>query len=267
MDFLAYLRNNIIMHAIVISGVLGEERIDLVLRITSLLRLQAPLEMDWAKLEELRPAGRAILSLWADLQWEYQTPCIHRNVPAWLKALHLPFIENKRPTKLETSAHTGRATTHWGFCSEGGIDLRYLPVLQAQTNLFGEDHAFAIQLVLNELMQNAVDHSSAERYYYYFGLHENEIHLGMLDMGVSLPAKLEQHYDFEDDLEALEMSFKLGVTTRRMRKGGLGLNHTFEMVKDRLGKLVIVSRDAQLRRYFSQRKVYRHVLKDRLHGT
>ena len=126
---------------------------------------------------------------------------------------------------------------------------------------------FSIQLVFNELIQNAVDHSTSERYYVYFGIVDDEVHFGILDMGVTLPAKMEQKYDAKDDIEFLELSLKEGVTTRRLRTGGLGLFHTFEMIKNLEGKFVFISREGQIRRYFSQRKIRHLKLKHVLHGT
>ena len=57
-----------------------------------------------------------------------------------------------------------------------------------------EDLLFSIQLVFNELIQNAVDHSTSERYYLYFGVVKDEVHFGVLDMGITLPSKMEQKF-------------------------------------------------------------------------
>jgi hypothetical protein len=86
-------------------------------------------------------------------------------------------------------------------------------------------------------------------------------------MGITLPSKMEQKFNAENDIEFLELSLKEGITTRRLRIGGLGLFHTLEMIKEMGGKFVFISRDGQIRRYFSQRKVNRMKLKSRLHGT
>ena len=84
---------------------------------------------------------------------------------------------------------------------------------------------------------------------------------------MTIPAKLEQKYSLTDDTAYLAHSFEEGVSTRRQRQGGLGLSHTFDLVKDSGGTLIVMSRHAQIRRYFRNRKVVRGVLKQPLRGT
>ncbi len=130
-----------------------------------------------------------------------------------------------------------------------------------------EDLAFSCRLMLNELMQNSLDHSSSERYYLYGGVWENEFHLGALDMGITLPGRLEGKYTCASDVEHLKLALKPGITTRRLRPGGLGLSHVFELLKNAEGRLTIVSRRAQLRRYFKRRVTAAGALKYPLPGT
>jgi hypothetical protein len=163
--------------------------------------------------------------------------------------------------------HDFKDECSFSLCCQGGIVLRYKELLAQKNYKIDPDLEFSTQLVFNELIQNAVDHSTSERYYLYFGKIKDQIHFGLLDMGVSLPAKMEQKYNATNDVEYLELSLREGISTRRQRTGGLGLFHTFEMIKEQQGKFVFLSRDAQIRRYFSQRKVNRMNLKSRLNGT
>ena len=116
-------------------------------------------------------------------------------------------------------------------------------------------------------MVNCIDHSTAERYYLYAGKEGREFHLGALDMGITIPAKLERKYSVKNDVELLEMSFEEGISTRRQRTGGFGLYQTFEHLKQNKGKLTMVSRNAQVRRYFNRRSVIKGPLKYTLDGT
>jgi len=84
---------------------------------------------------------------------------------------------------------------------------------------------------------------------------------------VTLPAKLEQKYSSPSDEAYLDLALKEGITTRRSRPGGLGLFHTFEYLKDFSGTLTLISRRAQLIRYFKSKRVVRQSLKHILHGT
>ena len=86
-------------------------------------------------------------------------------------------------------------------------------------------------------------------------------------MGVSIPAKMEQKYEAKNDVEFLQKSLKLHVGTRRTRTGGLGLHHMFEIIKKQKGRLVIISRDAQMRIYFQRGQTKTNQLKHKLYGT
>ncbi|MBI2336823.1 MAG: hypothetical protein HYU97_08710 [Deltaproteobacteria bacterium] len=131
----------------------------------------------------------------------------------------------------------------------------------------GEDLQFDCKLILQELMQNTISHAGGERYYAYAGLWNKEIHLGILDMGVGIPTKLQQKYICTDDLEYILLAMKEGITTRRRRVGGLGLTHFKDVLKNNAGKLTIISGRAQVRYYFQTRKSQKSFLKYRLPGT
>lgn len=130
-----------------------------------------------------------------------------------------------------------------------------------------EDLMFSLQLLTNELMLNSVDHSTAERFYWYTGIWNEEIHLGLLDLGVTIPAKLEQKYSFDNDIHALNKAIKKGTTTRRSRPGGLGLYNTSLCLKESKGILVLISRRSSVRYYFRRRKEAKTILKHSLPGT
>lgn len=258
------------MHKFSIPKVLGSERLDTIITLISLMRDQNEIILDWGKTEQIEPAGLAVLSVLLDQSIEKQCVIHHKNIPGKIKRKYSSHIFFKHKWQKELplpNEHDFKDESAFMLCCQGGIDLRYKEFLHQKNYKIDTDLEFSVQLVLNELIQNAVDHSTSERYYLYFGKFEEEIHFGLLDMGVSLPAKMEQKYDAIDDIEYLELSLKEGISTRRQRTGGLGLFHTFEMIKERQGKFVFLSRDAQIRRYFSQRKVNRMTLKSRLSGT
>lgn len=260
------------MQKFLVPKLLGSERLDTIISLISSMRDQKEIILDWEKTEQIEPAGLAILSILLDQSLEKQCVLHNKNIPTKIKRRYSGHIfftsEKQKQEKLPVpSEHDFKDEYSFMLCCQGGIDLRYKEFLHQKKYKIDADLEFSVQLVLNELMQNAVDHSTSERYYLYFGIIEEEVHFGLLDMGVSLPAKMEQKYNAVDDIEYLELSLKEGISTRRQRTGGLGLFHTFEMIKDLQGKFVFLSRDAQIRRYFSQRKVHRMTLKSRLNGT
>lgn len=248
----------------------GSERLDTVLVLLESFKERELITLNVSNVKNIDPAGLAIGAIIYDQACEKNSNLeIINDKNPLLKKFPLPLFKEKLQKGIpKPSFHDLETPKSFHLCCQGGIDLRYKELLQ---NKFGsilhEDLIFSVQLVFNELIQNAVDHSTSERYYLYFGLAEDEIHFGVLDMGVTLPAKMEQKYNKENDIEYLEFSLQEGVTTRRQRSGGLGLFHTLEMIKEQQGKFVFLSRDAQIRHYFSQRKIQRSKLKARLHGT
>ena len=126
---------------------------------------------------------------------------------------------------------------------------------------------FDCKIILQELIQNAMAHSGAERHFVYGGLWGREIHCGVLDMGVSIPGKLRQKYPFANDIEAILLALREGTTTRRERAGGLGLFYFHDILKKNRAKLTIASGGAQVRFYFETRRSQKSALKHFLPGT
>jgi|GEM_PF-2586808 len=132
-----------------------------------------------------------------------------------------------------------------------------------EMNEISDDLAFDFQMIFSELVQNAKDHSGSEKFLVWLTPEE----IGVFDLGVSIPAKLEQKYEFKDDVEAIELALKERISTRRLRSGGMGLFYTFEFLKNKRGHLYIASRRGQLRQYFANKKVDRKRLDPKMHGT
>lgn len=147
---------------------------------------------------------------------------------------------------------------------EGGLKPLFLErFLEIHAKTISEDRAFELRLLFNELTQNALDHSGSEKFLVLLEPHA----IGVFDLGVSIPAKLEQKYIFQSDTEAIEMAMKEGVTTRRLRSGGLGLHYTLDLLKKEKGTLLIASRRGQLRRYIKSKKITRLELDPKMPGT
>lgn len=258
------------MKQYILPKVLGSERLDTVIAALESMKGSENLILNWKRVTDIEPSGVAIVSILIDQAYEKNCKLTHLDIPSSIKNKFPSLTKNlvlKNSIPI-TSEHYFRDKKSFHVCCEGGLNLEYKEILISSfKNLLDEDMLFSIQLVFNELIQNAVDHSSSERYYVYFGLWDDEIHFGVLDMGVTLPSKMEQKYNATSDIEFLEMSLKEGITTRRLRSGGLGLFHTFEMIKSLEGKFVFISRNGQIRRYFSQRKSRYLKLKNTLHGT
>lgn len=229
------------------------------------------LRLNWRRVERILPAGFALLACLFDTAVEQR--CHLKNLFVKKKWAALPVVKNL----LNISQYKAlpKPDIHHYFDDEmileGGeffLDILFMEnVKRGCGKDLSEDLEFSCRLIVNELMQNTVDHSTAERYYLYAGKWEKEFHVGVLDMGITIPAKLGQKYTCINDVEYLKLALKPGIGTRRRRPGGVGLSHTFDSVKNHLGRLTIVSRGAQIRVYFKRRHTLKGSLKQSLSGT
>lgn len=254
---------------------ISDGRLDTILKIfaemKSVKENQKRVRLDWTKVKKITPAGYAILACLFDTAVEQKVEIENFNLQQSLRVN--PVIKNLE--SLSRFKELPKPEIHYFENSESLLEGHELSIhpdfmdrveWKFKKNL-SEDLIFSCRLILNELMVNCIDHSTAERYYLYAGRSGEEFHLGALDMGITIPAKLERKYSAEEDVELLEMSFKEGITTRRQRTGGFGLYQIFEHLKQNEGKLTILSRDAQVRRYFNRRSVIKGSLKYTLDGT
>lgn len=256
---------------ILLPEVIGDGRLDSLLTAFFLLKNfpDKIYTFNWRRVKKILPAGHAILACLADAIAEQNIKVKHLFIknkfkiyPEIQKLLNLP---SQLPKPSEYNFFDPSNILRG---NEISIDIIFMQDTYSNfRKFFSEDLHFYANLVINELMQNCVDHASAERYYLYAGIDGDDFCLGVLDMGVTIPAKLEQKYQCETDVEYLTLAFKTGISTRRQRTGGLGLNHTFEILKETQGRLSILSRDAQIRRYFRHKKILKNKLKHRLQGT
>ena len=233
------------------------------------------IELDWAEVSGISPAGLGMLACLFDTAVEHHCRLTHegqnkamKNIPVVqnlneanrFRILPKPMIHNQI---LKDSILEGQETT---------LNLSFIEkFIDKFQNDLSDDLAFSCRLIVNELMQNSIDHSGAERYYLCGGIHKKdtnaEVELGILDMGVSIQAKLRQKYEAPNDEEYLDLAFKEGTSTRRARPGGLGLFHTLEHLRNHEGTLIVMSGGAQIIRYFKSKTVRRRKLKFPLHGT
>lgn len=252
---------------------IDDGRIDLILKILGLSKQYGskPLRFRWSKTESISPAGLGILCCLSDTFIEQGNKVTHIRVSKKLKTLtpvHCLLASGRFRTLPAPDVYNYEDKTTILRGITNAIDSSFVERLQEKfSNFLSEDLLYASTLILNELMQNSVDHSSAERCYLYAGVWHKEFHVGVLDMGITIPAKMEQKYPCESDLDYLELALKKGTGTRRIRTGGFGLYYFFEFLKECNGKLTIVSRRAQIRRYFRTRRSQKNMLKYPLYGT
>lgn len=252
---------------------IDDGRIDLILKILNLSKKcgSRPLRFDWSKTKSVSPAGLGILCCLSDTFIEQGNKVIHKHISKKLKGLPpvQSLLASNRFRALpppDTYNYEDKTMMLKGLGD--ACDTFFVERVQEKfSRLLSGDSLYAAALILNELMQNSVDHSSAERCYLYAGQWQKEFHAGVLDMGITIPAKMEQKYQCDNDLDYLELALKKGTGTRRIRTGGFGLYYFFEFLKECGGKLTVVSRKAQIRRYFRTRRSQKNILKYPLYGT
>ena len=262
-----------VMGGIILPMSIGDGRLDTLLEVFSTIKggEKKGLRLNWTRVVEILPAGYAILACLFDAAVEHGVRL--ENVYIKKRLRKIPVVNNlmgtgRHKTLPPPNIHFFQSGDGILCGGESAFNMTFMNDVEAKFGrILSEDLAFSCRLIFNELMQNSVDHSTAERYYAYAGPWKREFHIGVLDMGITIPAKLEQKYACKDDVEYLMLCPKPGISTRRRRTGGLGLSHTLDLLKGHQGRLTIVSRDAQMRRYFKRRHIARGRLKHRLNGT
>lgn len=254
-----------------LPSVIDDGRLDWALRLfNQAAQTGARVSLDWGDVREISPAGFAILCCIFDFFVEQKKRITSvfvrkkfREIPVVKHLLNIRNYPSLPSPNVQDIDSVGLILK-----GETTVDIMIQERLAEKFSfILSDELLFDCLLILNELMQNTKDHSAAERYYLYAGIWKKEFHIGVLDMGVTIPAKMEQKYVCNDDLEYLELALKEGTTTRRQRTGGVGLPYFFQYLKRNVGKLTIVSRMAQIRRYFRTRKSQRNILKYPLRGT
>lgn len=251
---------------------IDDGRLDSLLDIIRNIKTGHDLTLSFDKTENITPAGHAILFTLLEVASEQKIKLKIQKVKKNLK-LHPVFLGLQNAStalkgfyKIETLKIQEDNFLVYGKSS--GIAPEFISQLEEKfKDKLSEDVLWNISLIINELMQNTVDHSTAERYFIYAGVNNDHFEFGILDMGVTIPAKLETKYQCSSDEEYLEKVFEKGIGTRRDRAGGLGLYYLFENIKDLKGRLVVLSRNAQVRKNFGTRNYKTSKLKYKLSGT
>ena len=245
---------------------IDDSRVDSYLNLLQALQTHSEIAIALRPDTRISPAGHSILACLTDAAFEQKCRLRwpHESRQAFLEQLSVVTAQaGGLPDPSSYNYETGDCVT---LGSGSTLNMSLIEKLDYKFQLT-EDLLFDCKLMLQELMQNAIAHSGAERYFVYVGIHDKEIHCGVLDMGVSIPARLRQKYDRETDVDYLELALQEGSTTRRIRAGGLGLFYFREFLKRNGARLTIVSGNAQIRYYFRTRKSQKSRLKRFLPGT
>lgn len=221
------------------------------------------LRLDWSEVEEITPAGAALLMCLYDLASErgvkVDSVFIKQAIKQWPIVARL--VKCREESLISAAELNFEFADGQYFCLENELPANLKPMV-----LDPFEHA-DLSLLVRELALNAIDHSSSERFYAYQAVYGEEICLGVLDQGVGIAAKLKNYFNFADDLDYIEAALEKGSTSRRLRQGGEGLYRVSQMVKRLNGRMAILSGEGQLRRYYANRRIDRKSTKFRVPGT
>lgn len=240
---------------------------------TNSIENKSPITLDFSNVEQIYPEGLAMLACFFDQckerQLKVEVKSVKKQIRKHTVIQNLINFQNYQ-TLPSAKIHNEHGETVLLEGAELSLNIGFLEMMALRfSKVFAENEGleYNCRLILNELMTNSRDHSGAERYYMYAGLVDSNFLVGVLDMGVSIPTKLEAKYNCEGDTDYIEKAFELGVSTRRTREGGLGLNHTFNLVKNAEGRVSVTSRFGHLKRYFKSKRITRRKTKHKLNGT
>jgi hypothetical protein len=198
----------------------------------------------YSESERITPAGQALIEL---LLWEARAKRV--------------AVKGLGTQNLKVPLHQSGFSIDW--FERSLKPLFFDRFIELSGGAMSEDRRYELSLLFNELTQNALDHSGSEKFLVVL---ETDA-VGVFDLGVGIPAKLEQSYPAVEDVLAIERALEKGVTTRRERSGGFGLYFTLEQLKENGGYLFVASRNGQIRRYLKNKKVDRKVLPEPMTGT
>lgn len=118
-----------------------------------------------------------------------------------------------------------------------------------------DDAKYEMRTHLNELMTNAFDHSKSTLGFYvcaqWYPVKKN-LRISFADGGIGIFQSLKNSGKFQDvktDIEALRLSVKPGITTRKSQLGGFGLAYIRKYVQNNNGTLTIMSGHGKVNYY------------------
>lgn len=134
-------------------------------------------------------------------------------------------------------------------CSEAIVEL-------ISNNLpLSEDSKYEMRTHINELMTNGFDHSKSKLGCYvcaqWFPAKQN-LRISFADGGIGIFQSLRDSGKFpevQNDVEAIRLAIKPGITTRKKQLGGFGLDYIKKYVRNNNGTLTIISGQAKVNFY------------------
>lgn len=146
-------------------------------------------------------------------------------------------------------------------CSEAIVDLI------ADNLTLTEDAKYEMRTHINELMTNGFDHSKSKAGCYvcaqWYPAKQN-LRISFADGGIGIYQSLRDSGKFpqiHNDADAIRLAIKPGITTRKKRLGGFGLDYIRKYVRNNDGTLSILSGSAKINFYSNKIEYKREPIK------
>lgn len=212
------------------------------------LNHHGPITFDFERVDWAAPFGLTSISVvlekcLAQEKPVYYSPPTNVDFKAYLERIGFEhqFLRGKAAIHKGTSVELKRLTGVDPVCGASLVNLI------AANFLLSNDAQYEMRTHLNELMTNSVDHSKTKFGFYvcaqWYPAKQN-LRISFADGGIGIFQSLEQsgkYPDVTNDIKAIRLSVKQGVTTRKNQLGGLGLDFIRKYVRNNDGTLTIIS--------------------------
>jgi len=233
-----------------------------------------PVAFDFANVEWAAPFGLTVISItlercFSQKQDVFYQPPKNASLRKYLERIgfHYYFLKGGAIKHQSTSVELRRLRAVDPLCIDAIVNL----MAETAPTHFSDDDKFDMKAQLIEMMTNAFDHSASEIGCYvcaqWYPQTQN-LRVSFADCGIGILTSLRTKKRFSylrTDIDAIRESVKPGVTTRKARLGGFGLDYLKTYAKGSQGTLAILSGQAKVN--FRWNKIENRVEDIRFPGT
>ncbi len=207
-----------------------------------------PVTFDFERVDWAAPFGLTAISVVLEKCLEqgksvYFSPPKNSKFKSYLERIgfRYHFLKGEQVEHKKTSVELKRLRGVDPGCSEALVNL-----ISANFPL-SDDAKYEMRTHINELMTNSFDHSKTNFGFYvcaqWYPAKKN-LRISFADGGIGIFQSLRQsgqYPDITNDIDAIRLAIKPGITTREKQLGGLGLDYIKKYVRKNNGTLTIVS--------------------------
>lgn len=217
-------------------------------RLSEALGHEGPITFDFERVDWAAPFGLTAIAVVLEKCLDqgkkiYYTPPKNKEFRSYLERIGFQyhFLKGTEVAHKATSVELKRLRGVDPGCSEALVNLI------ADNFPLSDDAKYEMRTHINELMTNSFDHSKTKFGFYvcaqWYPQMKN-LRISFADGGIGIFQSLKESGKFpqvKDDIQAIRLAIKPGITTRKKQLGGLGLDYIRKYVRNNDGTLTIVS--------------------------